>query len=78
LKRNETGSSQAMEYQGFQRSMEFVFSEELNMTIFISDRHTSIKKHMREQLPKVIHYFDLWHLTKSKMELTEGIFSYIP
>jgi hypothetical protein len=71
LKRNETGSSQAMEYLGFQRCMEFVFTEELNMTIFISDRHTSIKKHMREQL---------WHLTKSKMELTDGMFSfsYIP
>ncbi|CAB3991429.1 Hypothetical predicted protein [Paramuricea clavata] len=42
--------------------------KELNMTIFISDRHTSIKKHMREQLLKVVHYFDLWHLTKNYVD----------
>jgi hypothetical protein len=69
FQRNETGSSQAMEYEGFQRCMEFLSNKELNMTTFVSDRHTSIQKHMREKLPKIIHYFDLWHIKKSEFSI---------
>ena len=56
-----------MEFLAFQRCMEFLFGKNLNMTTFITDRHMSIQKHMRKQLPEVKHYFDLWHLKKSKL-----------
>jgi solute carrier family 8 (sodium/calcium exchanger) len=61
----EAGSSPAMEYMAFTRLMESVAKSNLNVSTFVSDRHSSIAKHMREKLPDVKHYFDLWHLTKS-------------
>ena len=60
------GSSTAMEYEGFCRSMEYLLSL-IAVKTFVSDRHSSITKHMREQLPQIIHYFDIWHLKKSML-----------
>ena len=60
------GSSTAMEYEGFCRSMEYWLSL-IAVKAFVSDRHSSITKHMREQLPQIIHYFDIWHLKKSML-----------
>lgn len=58
FQRNVAGSSQAMEYFGFQKCMQFLFANGLNVITFISDRHTSKRKHMKEQLPNITHYFD--------------------
>ena len=61
------GSSTAMEYESFCRSMEYLLSL-IAVKTFVSDRHSSITKHMREvQLPQIIHYFDIWHLKKSML-----------
>jgi hypothetical protein len=46
--------------------MDFLLASGLAISTFVSDRHTSIAKHMREKLPNITHYFDLWHLKKSK------------
>ena len=54
-----------MEYMAFTRLMEDIADNNLNVTTFVFDRHSSIAKHMREKLPNITHYFDLWHLTKS-------------
>ena len=54
-----------MEYMAFTRLMEDIADNNLNVTTFVSDRHASIAKHMREKLPNITHYFDLWHLAKS-------------
>ncbi len=54
-----------MEYLAFKQSMESLHKSNVDVTAFVSDRHSSIAKHMREQLPEIIHYFDLWHLTKN-------------
>ena len=54
-----------MEYVGFTRCMDNAFKNGLDITTFVSDRHPTIAKHMREKLDNVTHYFDLWHLTKS-------------
>ncbi|XP_046864355.1 uncharacterized protein LOC124458369, partial [Xenia sp. Carnegie-2017] len=45
----------------------------LNVTTFISDRHTSISKHMKEKLPKITHYFNLWHLAKKVNKILKKI-----
>eukprot|EP00112_Aurelia_sp_Birch-Aquarium-sp1_P012751 Seg2686.5 transcript_id=Seg2686.5/GoldUCD/mRNA.D3Y31 product="hypothetical protein" protein_id=Seg2686.5/GoldUCD/D3Y31 len=34
------------------------------ISTFVSDRHSSVIKHMKEKLSSVKHYFDLWHLKK--------------
>ena len=58
-----------MEYMAFQNCMNFLLvMAGLIISTFISDRHTSIAKHMREKLSHITHYFDLWHL-KATMSL---------
>ncbi|XP_028403949.1 uncharacterized protein LOC114526538 [Dendronephthya gigantea] len=64
IQRNEVGSSPAMEYEGFKRCMGFLLGEGLDLSTLVSDRHQTIAKHMREKLPNITHYFDLWHLKK--------------
>ena len=56
-----------MEYMAFQRSLTFLHDNGLPITTFVSDRHASIAKHMKEKLPQTHHYFDLWHLAKSEL-----------
>lgn len=55
-----------MEYAAFVRCIEFLVGFGMPFESFVSDRHTSVVKHMREKLPNITHYFDLWHLKKSK------------
>ncbi len=55
-----------MEFMAFKLSMDYLITYGLYITTFISDRHTSIAKYMRDVLKKIVHYFDLWHLKKSK------------
>lgn len=57
-----------MEYLAFKHCINYVNESGLTFDTFISDRHTSIAKHMKEQLRNVMHYFDLWHLRKSMLE----------
>ncbi|KXJ17797.1 uncharacterized protein LOC110233295 [Exaiptasia diaphana] len=64
VQRNEAGSSPAMEYMGFQNCINFILGSGVVVGAFISDRHTSIAKHMREKLSHIKHYYDLWHLKK--------------
>ncbi|KAK3731207.1 hypothetical protein QZH41_017743 [Actinostola sp. cb2023] len=72
-KANEVGSSSAMEFAGHQRTFEFLLTTGIIITTFVSDRHASIAKWMREELPRrwsalgkpiVNHFFDLWHIGK--------------
>ena len=66
LHRNQAGSSTGMEFLAFKLCMEHLIGLNLLITTFVSDRHTAIAKHMKEVLKKIIHYFDLWHIKKSK------------
>ena len=64
--RNEAGSSQGMELLAFQQCMSYLLKQGITLDSLITDRHSSIAKYIREQFTKVTHYFDLWHLRKSK------------
>lgn len=64
-----------MEFLGHQKAFAFLLSTGMIIKAFISDRHTSIAKWMREECPKkcqelgkpvVDHFFYLWHIAKSK------------
>ena len=55
-----------MEFIGFKSCMSYLMEQGLNIKTFISDRHASIAKFMRTTLKKITHYFDVWHLKKSK------------
>lgn len=67
FQRNQAGSSPAMEFMGFKQCMDYLLGCGVLITTFISDRHTTIASHMKKVLTKIVHYFDLWHLKKSKL-----------
>ena len=56
-----------MEFVGFKQCMEYLIGYGLLITTFISDRHVSIASHMKKVLRNIVHYFDMWHLKKSKL-----------
>ncbi|XP_046863426.1 uncharacterized protein LOC124457186 [Xenia sp. Carnegie-2017] len=64
IQRNEVGSSTGMEFEGFQRCLNFLLDDGLNISTMVSDTHQTIAKYMREKQPRITHYFDLWHLKK--------------
>lgn len=37
----------------------------MNIKLFCTDRHSAIRKMIREEFPGIIHEFDVWHLAKS-------------
>ncbi|XP_044134814.1 uncharacterized protein LOC122927225 [Bufo gargarizans] len=63
--RSQCNSSVAMEKFGFKTVMERVISNGFDVCVFVSDRHVSIQKVMRELYPDIDHQFDIWHYAKS-------------
>lgn len=61
-----------MEMMAFLICMNKIQERGLDVGTIITDRHTSIAKHMRTNLPQIKHYFDLWHLKKSKLSEIVG------
>ena len=54
-----------MKLKGAQDSLNFLKSAGMAIPIFISDRHRSIAKWIRENQPETNHLFDIWHVAKS-------------
>ncbi|XP_040076759.1 uncharacterized protein LOC115331657 [Ixodes scapularis] len=54
-----------MEKEGLVRSLAFTRENLLTVHSLATDRHRSIGKHMREKEPAILHYFDVWHVSKS-------------
>lgn len=74
--RNQAGNSPAMEFLGFQSCMDFLLGCGVVISTFISARHTQIASHMKTVLKNITHYFDLWHLKKSKRSIAVIHFYY--
>ncbi|XP_064649988.1 uncharacterized protein LOC135501681 [Lineus longissimus] len=60
----ETKNSYWMELQGLKRCLQFLGDKSMNVTHIITDRHSQIKKYLRETWPAIIHWFDVWHVAK--------------
>lgn len=54
-----------MELKGCQDCFAFLKAAGLTIALFVSDRHWSIEKWIREQQPATKHFFDSWHVAKS-------------
>ncbi|KAK3711271.1 hypothetical protein QZH41_020521, partial [Actinostola sp. cb2023] len=65
VQRNVAGNSPAMEYLAFQNCLTYLLGCGVPLGTLITDRHSSIIKHMRERLNNIKHYFDLWHIKKN-------------
>lgn len=55
-----------MDFMGFKECINFLLAYGIIMTSFISDRCVSIASHIKKVLTGITHYFDIWHLKKSK------------
>ncbi|CAN8017600.1 unnamed protein product, partial [Ixodes persulcatus] len=58
-------NSGQMEKEGLVRSLDFLKKKDITVRSLTTDRHRFIGKHMREQEPAILHYFDVWHVSKS-------------
>jgi hypothetical protein len=60
---NEVKGSAHMELEGLKRSMTFL-RDHVNVSSLVTDRHSMVKKYMRDEHPDKKHYFDVWHIAK--------------
>ena len=61
----EATSSVAMEKVGCKRTLDNLLDSGVAVATMATDRHTGIRKMMREQYPGIQHQFDVWHLIKA-------------
>ena len=54
-----------MELEGLKRAITFL-ERYVQVKDVVTDRHSTVKKFMKEQRPEMKHYFDVWHVTKGK------------
>ena len=55
-----------MEKECLIRAKHFLKSSGVTTSALITDRHRQLGKWIRENLNKTDHFFDVWHMAKSK------------
>ena len=65
MQSNETGSSNATELEGAKRCFNSLHLQNVRVDTFISDRHKSIAKWIRDCQKDTKHFFDIWHIARS-------------
>ena len=60
----EVSSSNAMENEGCQRSLNHLLRKKIKIRSLTTDRHTQITSELRKKYPNIIHQYDIWHLSK--------------
>lgn len=61
----EAGNSNRMEKMGFIKALTSLKTQGINPEQITTDRHSQIRKYMREEEPKIRHQFDVWHFAKN-------------
>ena len=61
----ETKNSNNMEKVGFIKGIKFLRTNGVTVDQITKDRHSQIRKYMRENEKDTIHQFDIWHFCKS-------------
>ena len=64
---NECGGSYHMEKEGLVRTLNFLKQQGLSVEVLVTDRHRQIAKYLKTTHPEIEHYYDVWHLAKSKL-----------
>ena len=60
----EVSSSNAMEAEGCNRVLKNLKSKGVKVRCLTTDRHTTITSEMRKKHSKIMHQYDVWHLSK--------------
>ena len=58
-----------MEKEGLVRAMKWMEDNSIPVGTIVTDRHRQIGKYIRENLPGIKHYYDIWHVAKGKKSL---------
>ena len=64
---NEVKSSYHMELEGLKRSLSVIKNQDVDIQTLVTDRHSGIKKYLREQEKDIDHRFDCWHMATSML-----------
>lgn len=59
-----------MEKEGLMRVIKKLQDHNLNIKVLVTDRRLQIAKWIRETLPGVTHFYDVWHLAKGTLKIT--------
>ena len=62
---NEAGTSNAMELLGAKKCFERLQKENIDVSVFVSDRHTGIAKWIKDHQTSTRHFYDIWHVARS-------------
>ena len=54
-----------MELDAAKRCLAYLKEMAVSIRVFITDRHSSISKWMRQEHKDILHLYDLWHICKS-------------
>ena len=53
-----------MELLGFQRCVQSLQDQNINISVLVTDRHIQVNKYIRENMKETDHRFDVWHIAK--------------
>ena len=56
-----------MELEGLKRSLAILEDAEIHLTDITTDRHVQVRKYLCENKTELNHWFDCWHVAKSKI-----------
>uniref|UniRef100_A0A803JQR1 THAP-type domain-containing protein n=1 Tax=Xenopus tropicalis TaxID=8364 RepID=A0A803JQR1_XENTR len=65
VQRSETSSSNAMENVAFQRCLDRIIQEGIDVCVVATDKHPSIKKTLESDKYTINHQLDIWHYAKN-------------
>ena len=53
-----------MEKEGLVRGLKALADEGVTVNSLVTDQHSGITKMLREKLPQINHFFDVWYVVK--------------
>ncbi|XP_068757420.1 uncharacterized protein [Montipora capricornis] len=62
-----------MELEGLKRSLTVIKNQGVDIKTLVTDRHSGIKKYMREQEKDIDHRFDCWHMATNISKKIEAL-----
>ena len=66
LQSSEVKNSYHMELEGLKRAIKDMTEKGIEIVELVTDRHSMVKKYMREENPEIRHWFDIWHCAKGR------------
>ena len=62
---SEVHNSNQMEKKGFIKTLQIFKDENITLMQIMANRHTQVRKYMREKETGINHQFDVWHFIKN-------------